>query len=338
MNLFKAYLLSITMLTCVVVACSGGANADSKTQSQEKKTAVTMRHKAFNADNAYEHICRQLDFGPRVPGSEGHTACCHYLIKALEDAGVDTIIQQMATVTAFNGDRLPITNIIASINGEATRRVLLAAHWDTRPWADMEEDSNLRNQPIPGANDGASGVAVLLEIAHVLCADKPAVGVDILFTDAEDYGSNDNDGENSDSWCLGTQYWAEHIVPYTVDNMPVYGILLDMVGGRGARFFYEAFSILYAKTPTLKVWSEAARLGYGDFFPMAVGGAVTDDHVVLTNAGIPTVDIIELNNAETGSFPPSWHTHNDNLKNIDSATLRAVGETVLSVVYNEKNQ
>jgi len=246
------------------------------------------------------------------------------------------VIVQEATVKAYTGEMLPISNIIAQYNRANTRRILLAAHWDTRPWADQDDNAADRDKPIPGANDGASGVGVLLEIARNFAARQPGVGVDLIFFDAEDYGRSGGFYNHNDTWCLGSQHWAETKVPYTSGNLPVYGILLDMVGGRDARFHYEAFAHENAPTPCLKVWSEAKRLGYGDMFINTIGGAIIDDHVILTRAGIPTADIIELNNEVTSSFPPTWHTLDDNLEHIDPHVLDAVGQTVLNVAYNEK--
>ena len=337
MNTWKMRAFGAFILAAASASCAGSSQTDDRqsaaTDSQTSTTAVLG---AFNADSAYNFIAQQVAFGPRVPGTQGHTMCRDYIVNTLRRVGADSIIVQNATVKAYTGETLPISNIIAGFNTENARRILLVAHWDTRPWADMESSTELRNQPITGANDGGSGVGVLLEIARNLAQKRPGVGVDLLFVDAEDYGSNDGFGTHADSWCLGSQYWVENIVPYSADNLPVYGILLDMVGGRDARFHYEAYSLHHAETPTLKVWSEAERLGYGDRFIKAIGGAATDDHVVLTKGGIPTTDIIEINNVETSTFPPTWHTHSDNLENIDRATLKAVGETVLNVVYKEK--
>lgn len=323
------------LMLCAALACTYCARADGNKNASapQPESSDTAPHKAFNADSAYAHVARQVSFGPRVPGTPGHSRCREYIIGALQAAGVDTVFSQNAEVIAFNGDKLPLTNIIARISPEKQRRVLLAAHWDTRPWADNDDDAAMRDKAIPGANDGGSGVGVLLELARNLAAERPAVGVDLFFFDAEDYGTN---GGDADTWCLGSQYWAQHPVPYVDGKLPAYGILLDMVGGRDARFYVEALSLYNAESATLKVWSEARRIGYGDVFCNEVGGAVTDDHLMLSRAGIPTVDIIELNNVATQSFPPTWHTHNDNMEYIDRSTLRAVGETVLSVIYKEK--
>ncbi|MDE6207945.1 MAG: M28 family peptidase, partial [Muribaculaceae bacterium] len=318
-------------------ACTGGKPAD-KTGDASVSTAKAEIIGHFSADSAYRNIAQQVAFGPRVPGTEAHRQCKDYIVSELMRYGVDSVLVQEAEVTAFNGDRLPIYNIIAGFNTNRTarRRVLLVAHWDTRPWADQDLDVSKRSKPIDGANDGASGVGVLLEIARNLGQLKPSIGVDLLFVDAEDYGRNSGFEDNSESWCLGTQYWVSHMIPYREDNLPYYGILLDMVGGRDAKFHYEYFSQQEARTPTIKVWSEAERLGFGDIFVREVGGAVTDDHVFITNAGIPTTDIIESNNPVTSSFNPTWHTTDDRLENIDRRTLDAVGKTVLNVVYKEK--
>ncbi|MDE6121322.1 MAG: M28 family peptidase, partial [Muribaculaceae bacterium] len=192
-----------------------------------------------------------------------------------------------------------------------------------------------RKQPVLGANDGGSGVAVLLEIARNLALKNPTVGVDILLTDVEDYGNAKSFTSDEESWCLGSQYWAANM-PYDSDNLPVYGILLDMVGGRDARFHYEAYSHANARVPASKVWSEAQRLGLSSRFIPAMGGNITDDHVFITRAGIPTVDIIETLNDVTSSFPATWHTEYDNLENIDRSSLKDVGTTVLNVIYKEK--
>ncbi len=333
----KTSAISILATLLLSVSCRGTAGSNSTGTTDTASTRTTEVLGSFNADSAYGYIADQVGFGPRVPGTDGHAACRDYIITTLRRLPADSVIVQDGTVTAFDNTELPITNIMARFNTGQPHRILLAAHWDTRPWADMEASADERRRPIPGANDGGSGVGVLLEIARNLAAKKPDAGVDILFIDAEDYGLPDGFGRNDDTWCLGAQYWVSHnMIPYTSDNLPAYGILLDMVGGRDARFHYEDFSVRKARIPTMKVWSEASKLGYSEKFPRSIGGAALDDHVVLTNAGIPTTDIIEINNVETGTFPPTWHTHNDNLDNLDRSTLKAVGETVLNVIYKEK--
>jgi len=333
MKLSLSLLLGVVL--CCFTACGNNANANrSKLDSTRESEIIGT----FNADSAYNYIERQVAFGPRVPGSEGHKACGEWLVSTLRGFNPDTLIVQRAEVTAYNGDVLPISNIFAGFNMAASKRVLLVAHWDTRPWADQESTAENRNKPIPGANDGGSGTGVLLEIGRSLAAKAPEIGVDILLVDAEDYGQSGGLSDNSETWCLGSQYWVSHMTPYTLRNRPVYGILLDMVGAAGAKFNYELFSLSEARVPTIKVWSEAERLGFSDIFVREEGAPVIDDHIFLSRAGIPTTDIIESQNSETGSFHPSWHTLDDDMDNIDRRTLDAVGKTVLNVVYKEKQQ
>lgn len=323
------------LLVLAAVVCSCGSSAKNS-DDQEKKGAKAVLLGSFDKDSAYQYINDQVAFGPRVPGTDQHKACGQYLVDKLRQFGADTIIEQETVVEAFNGDKLPIKNIFASYNPQAKNRILLVAHWDTRPWANMESSEEHRVQPVPGANDGASGVGVILEIARNLNLKAPDCGVDILFTDAEDYGNNSGFTNNDDSWCLGTQYWVKHM-PYAPHKLPAYGILLDMVGGGGARFHRELLSNKDARQATVKVWGEANNLGYDDIFVNKLGGAVVDDHMFLIEAGIPTTDIIEHVSDETGSFPAAWHTLDDDMRNISRKTLEVVGNTVLNVIYKEKS-
>ncbi len=316
-------------LCWLIVACS----AKTETAQEAVATSEEMVSQAeFNADSAYRNVKTQVDFGPRVPGMEGHDKCAKYLVSELKRYGVDTVIEQKTTVTAFNGDKLPINNIMGQINKGAVTRVLLLAHWDTRPWADAEKDKSKHTTPILGANDGGSGVGVLLEIARCLQERKPMIGVDILFVDAEDYG---NSGDNEDTWCLGTQYWIKNL-PYSPSRKPQYGILLDMVGGKDAKFHREYVSQYVAPSIVDKVWTTAVASGYGDVFVNELGGSIVDDHVYVNQGGIPCIDIIETLNPQTMSFNPTWHTLDDNMSNIDRQSLKAVGQTVLNVIYNEQ--
>lgn len=320
----------ITLSLCwLMIACS--AKTESKPVADNAPTTITPRME-FNADSAYRNVQVQVDFGPRVPGMDSHAKCARYLVNELKRFGADSIIEQKTTVTAFNGDKLPINNIMGQFNKDAVKRVLLLAHWDTRPWADAEADASKHSTPIDGANDGGSGVGVLLEIARCLGVEKPTIGVDILFVDAEDYGQSQGDDENT--WCLGTQYWIKNL-PYTPGSIPEYGILLDMVGGKDAKFHREYASQYLAGHIVDKVWTMAVASGYGNVFVNEVGGSVMDDHVYVNQANIPCIDIIENNNPSTSSFNPTWHTLNDNMSNIDRQSLKAVGQTVLNLIYQE---
>ncbi|MDE6009676.1 MAG: M28 family peptidase, partial [Muribaculaceae bacterium] len=217
-------------------------------------------------------------------------------------------------------------NIFAQYNPDAENRILLLAHWDCRPWAEQDPDPAKHKLPVDGANDGASGVGVLLEIARQLKANPPQTGIDILFVDAEDWGT---DGDE-ESWALGTRYFVEN--PPVKDYFPVSAILLDMVGGKGAKFCREYFSEQAAPRVAQALWGIAASRGYGDIFLNQLGGAITDDHVQLIKHGIPAVDIIEYHPEDNVGFNPNWHTTSDNMEGIDPATLRAVGETVMEYI------
>lgn len=325
--------LIVTILAALAALSSCG-NTSKTQQGSEPEVSIPADTIRFNADSAFAFVARQVAFGPRVPGTEAHRRCAEWILKRLS-ASADTIITQNALLTAFNGDELPATNIMAMYNPEATSRVLLAAHYDSRPWADNSNNKELRLEPVLGANDGASGVAVLLEYARLLKDWRPEIGIDLLFVDAEDYGTNEGWGNNNETWCLGTQYWVEN-TPYTDANRPRYGIVLDMVGGTGARFHREYFSNVNAHAVVDKVWGQAARSGLSHIFYNEIGGSLVDDHLFINRAGIPCIDIVECNNPHTGSFPPTWHTEHDDMAAISPATLRAVGQTVLDVIATER--
>ncbi len=318
----------------VMAACANQGEAATNAVQQPEPAPTTAVLHAYDADSAYAYVKAQVDMGPRVPGTKEHDRCAQYLVARLAEFGADSILEQKGTVTAFDGTKLPITNISARFNGTdpKAKSIVLLAHYDTRPWADEDPDPNNHGTPIDGANDGASGVGVLLEVARQLGMERPAVNVEIFLTDAEDYGSSD--GLSEDSWCLGTQYYLASN-PYGGER-PAYGILLDMVGGRDATFCREQFSELYAKPVNDKVWAQAKSAGLSSRFVDRIGGAITDDHLYFLKARIPTIDIIEMNNASTGSFPPYWHTLGDNMDNIDRGTLGAVGRVVTSLIYSEK--
>ena len=305
-------------------------------QVQSETVSKTVAVPEFSADSAYKFVKQQVDFGPRVPNSAVHKACAEYLENSLKQFGAKVIVQE-ADLKAFDGNILKAKNIIGSFNPENETRVLLFSHWDSRPWADHDANKNNHKTPVLGANDGASGVGVLLEIARVLNKQKLDIGVDIIFFDAEDYGAPENlaTTENEDSWCLGTQYWAKnmHVPGYRAR----YGILLDMVGAPQAKFYREQISDYYAKQVVDKVWSQASSLGFGNYFINESGGGVTDDHVYVNQlAGIPSIDIIHYDPNAASGFASYWHTTNDTMENIDKSTLQAVGITLLNVIYNER--
>ncbi len=329
MNRMFSAMVSLALIAGINTACSSSARKESA-QNPARYTSPME----FSADTAYKYVKTQVDFGPRVPGTAAHNKCANYIAGEFNRLGADTIIIQNALVSAYTGQQLPITNILAQFKPEANERVLLVAHYDTRPWADQDK-TELKNRPIDGANDGASGVGVLLEIARNLAIKQPEIGVDLLAVDAEDYGQSDGWGYNEHTWCLGTQYWVQHM-PYTQANRPRYGIVLDMVGGKNARFHREFHSNKYAPHIVDKVWGTAANSPYAEKFINEVGGSIVDDHIFINAAGIPCVDVVECNNVITRSFPPTWHTLDDNMSNIEHASLKAAGQVVLDVIYKEK--
>lgn len=306
---------------------------------QEAKTVVSkevpVAVPVFSADSAYDFVEQQVNFGPRVPNTDAHKACADYLVSTLKSYGAD-VMEQKVKLRAFNGDILDANNIIASYKPEAKQRILLFAHWDTRPWSDHDPDPANYNKPVLGANDGASGVGVLLEIARNIGISSPLMGVDIVFFDAEDYGAPENfTGNAENSWCLGSQHWAKspHVNSYTAR----FGILLDMVGSPDATFYRDQISEHYAANVVSKVWDKASNLGFEKYFINKPGGAITDDHLYVNQiAGIPSIDIIHYNPNNQHGFGDYWHTVNDDMENIDKQTLFAVGTTVMQVIYNER--
>lgn len=321
-------LLSFALLSC------GSGGGEKVTKSVEvKKQPVTTSAPVFNADSAYLYVERQVAFGPRVPNSAAHKACGDYLASELGRFGAK-VYQQEATLTAYDGTKLEARNVIGSFDPDNDKRILLFAHWDSRPYADHDPDPAHHRTPIDGADDGASGVGALLEIARIVGQTAPATGIDIIFFDAEDYGTPEFvDTYTPDSWCLGAQFWAKN--PHVPNYSAEYGILLDMVGGADATFFKERQSLKAAAPIVEMVWGAARDLGYGKYFINATGGAITDDHqYVISGRNIPCIDIINYDPDSRTGFAGYWHTRKDNMENIDRQTLKAVGQTLLEVIYN----
>lgn len=329
MNKKNILITGLIGLTIGLTSCKTNRN-------QSSNTAEQVKVPVFNADSAYAYTKKQVDFGPRVPNTKKHDECGAWITAQLRRFGAK-IYEQKTSVTAYDGTKLNIDNIIGAYKPETHKRVILFAHWDTRPWADNDPDPKNHHTPILGANDGASGVGVLLEIARQIQKSSPTIGIDIAFFDAEDYGTpqwaSQKDDENS--WCLGTQYWAEN--PHVDDYMARYGILLDMVGGKNATFLQEGFSKEVASNVVNKVWKQASKLSYSSYFLGQTGNYITDDHVFVNKiAKIPSVDIIQTNQNSNSAFASYWHTLKDDMNSVDKQTLKVVGQTVMSVIYNEK--
>ncbi len=320
-----------------VLACSGAGNHNTRPEV-ETQLQGRLQVPIFNQDSAYYFVARQVEFGPRVPNTSTHNQTAQWLVGTLERFA-DTVFVQRARVRAFDNTILNIQNIIASFQPQGKSRILLCAHWDTRPFADWDPNPANHFKPIPGANDGASGVGVLLEIARQLSLHQPNVGVDIVLFDAEDYGKHESLPRTNDdyqTWGLGSQHWARnlHLPNYRVR----FGILLDMVGAPNSTFKFERYSLDFAPSLNRRVWATARKLGFANYFLTQQGNYVIDDHYFVNIiANIPTINIIhqETNDTRHGFFK-YWHTMKDDMDQIDPQTLKAVGQTVLTVVFEEK--
>ncbi|MEK7257810.1 MAG: M28 family peptidase, partial [Bacteroidota bacterium] len=327
-SIFSAAALVALFLT--IFSCKNDPPA---TAPVAEETASAVAVPKFERDSAHAFVAKQVAFGSRVPGSEAHRKCKDWLAAQFKSYGL-TVQEQPFSAKAYTGKTINGVNIIAQFNPAAERRILLAAHWDSRHIADSPLATERTDEPILGADDGGSGVAVLLEIARQLQANPADLGVDFILFDAEDYGDDSDEDPRPETWCLGSQHWSRNLVP--PGYRPKYGILLDMVGARGAQFKKEAVSMNYAPEVMNKVWSLAQRLGYTSYFLDEKAGAITDDHYfVNTIANIPMIDIIGKSSQSQTGFGAHWHTHEDDMDVIDVRTLRAVGQTVLEVIYRE---
>lgn len=271
---------------------------------------------------AFELVEAQLAFGPRIPGTAGHVRMGDWLDSLLR-AHADTVVVQAWEHVTVSGDTLPLRNFIARFNPAASERILLLAHWDTRPFADAVGSADT-TVPVPGANDAGSGTAVLLALAGVLDSLPPAVGVDLLFVDGEDYGEFD---EARRDVLIGSRYYAEHRLP---GRDPVFAILLDMVGDRDLELYQEGNSVVGAPDVVDLVWSTAGEMGHGDVFIPQVRHTLVDDHIPLLQAGIRAVDVIDF---DYGTNNALWHTSDDTIDKIAPGSLEIVGNVMLAVIW-----
>ena len=279
----------LSFLLLLSVALTGCKNQNQASAGQDTDT-IAVTQVQFNADSAYASVVAQCDFGPRVPGSAAHDRCGDYIVSRFKALGL-TVSEQRADQKAWDGKVLHTRNIIAAYRPELADRIIICTHWESRPWADADPDSSLHREPVMAANDGASGVAVMLELARLLPQLNPAFGVDFICFDAEDYGmpywAEGQSEQAGNDWCLGSQYWAAH--PHVPGYKARFGILLDMVGGRDARFCFEGISMRYASEVMVHVWDAAGRAGASQLFLAEQGGYAQDDHVPMNEvAGIPT--------------------------------------------------
>ena len=326
-----------TAALCLSFLTLGSCKNQKTTNENTVTDSVAVTQIQFNADSAYASVVDQCNFGARVPNTPAHTQCGDYIVAQMNQLGLK-VSEQRVNQKGWDGTTLKTRNIIGSYNPEAAKRIVIAAHWDSRPWCDADPDSSRHHEPVMAANDGASGVAVMLELARLLPELNPTFGVDFVCFDSEDYGapywaSNQAPDDGSD-WCLGSQYWSTH--PHVAGYKAEYGILLDMVGGKDARYHFEGFSMKYAQRYALRLWDAAERVGAGDLFIQKEGGYATDDHVPMNEiAGIPTVDVIPFVEGPH-AFGKTWHTTMDTPENISKETLKGVGQAVLQMLADEK--
>jgi glutaminyl-peptide cyclotransferase len=329
--IFKINLVKVALGLGLVItlfsACKNETKSNTETTT-ETPVVKDIKVPAFDRDSAYAFVEKQVSFGPRVPGSLAHSKCKKWLVSSFKRFGFE-VIEQNFQAKVYTGKTLPGTNIIARYKPNLGGRILLSAHWDSRHIA--EKDPKDKNSPILGADDGGSGVGVLLEIARQIQANPLEFGIDIVLFDVEDYGDSGENG-NPETWCLGSQHWSKN--PHTAGYKADFGILLDMVGSSGARFAKEGTSMYYASGVVEKVWNLATKMGYGNYFVQDLGGQLIDDHLFVNKyLGIPTIDIINTTSETPSGFGKYHHTHEDNMNVIDRYTLRAVGQTVTAVVY-----
>ncbi len=309
----------VVLIIVFFTSCGPDTPPKSTTETQPE---IKITSPEFSADSAFLYVKKQVEFGPRIPNTKAHDACAAFLIKHFESHGLK-VHQQKGSVKVYDGKTFNFNNITAQYQPEKTNRIMISAHWDTRPWAD--QDNKNPQAPFDGANDGASGIGIMMELARVLAKEKLNVGVDFVLFDLEDYGKP----EEKDSYCLGSQYWAKNY-PFAVK--PFYGINLDMVGDAEAKFTYEGVSVQTAKNVLDKVWRSAHGLGYGQYFSYEETSSITDDHAYVNQyTSIPCIDIID----RSAGFAKTWHKHDDNIQNISPKTLKAVGQTLMYLLSVE---
>jgi glutaminyl-peptide cyclotransferase len=306
------------ILPLMLFVLAGCPSAGQDARSSGSTVVVERVAPKISGDSAYQHIRTQTEFGPRVPNTEGHQKQVAWMVAYLRERA-DTVSVQSWTHTTTKGKELQLANVFARFNPSAPDRILLLTHWDTRPTADEDRDADKRNQPISGANDGASGTALLLEMANVMARTRPSIGVDLLFVDGEDYAPGD--------MYLGAKFFAANLPP---SYRPLYGILVDMIADASPKYPVESNSSEQAGEVVDRVWRTAEQLGYGQYFRRSSQGAIEDDHIPLNHAGIRTIDIIDFDYGSANEF---WHTSQDVLENTSPRGLEIVGTVLLELIY-----
>jgi glutaminyl-peptide cyclotransferase len=304
----------VILILCMIAGCKGDAKEGSAAQRSPEAPST-----GFNGTAAYNYAKAQVDFGPRVPGTPAARQAGDWIIRQMR-ARADTVIVQSFIYTTADGKKLPLRNILARFRPELPERVLYVTHWDSRPISESATTEAEKKMPVPGANDGASGVGMFVALGDVLKKTKPNVGVDLLFTDGEDYGQF---GPPEVDVLIGSKYFATHLP--SPGYKPLYGVLWDMIGDKDLRIPYEMFSFQRAPEVVSRVWQTAADLGYGNVFVQESGGDVTDDHVPLLDAGLRVIDVIDL------TYPPH-HTPYDTMDKISAKSLATVGDVATALV------
>lgn len=322
------YTLTLILSVLLIQGCRRKPAADTR-EVVEKKP---IEFPAFNADSAYQWVAAQVRFGPRVVNTPSHKACGDYLFAELQRF-CDTVYVQEGRSKAWNGEELRFRNIIGVFKPLEPSRIFISSHWDSRPYADHDPDPAFHRSPIDGANDGASGVGVILELARVLSQNPPPQGIDLILFDAEDYGEpQGSDRSHVNNWGLGSQYWSAQ--PHVPLYRARYGILLDMVGVPNPRFTWEGTSRYYAPDILIMVWNKAAQAGHAAHFVRDETPPIVDDHYFINERiRIPTIDIIHHDPETPSGFFRYWHTRKDNMDYIDPQSLKMVGEVVIRVIY-----
>lgn len=326
----KKYLFAFFVVSFVLASCETDPKPKTTNTPPPPATTKPIKHvkvPAFDTELAYEKIKGQLDFGPRVPGTPNHTKAKDWLVKSFKELGLE-VIEQDFEGSSPDGVKYTGTNIIAAYKPELTHRIVLASHWDSRYISDHDE--KIKDKPVMGADDGASGVGILMSIAETMKNNPADIGIDFVLFDVEDQGATDQqeDGITS-TWCQGSQYWAANL--HKPNYKPEFGILLDMVGGKDAFFTQDEVSMAFAGKYMVKVWNLATNMGYSNYFQNIRTSTIIDDHLFVNRiAGIPMLDVI---NKKDGTFAPHWHTQHDDITAIDKSTLHAVGQTLLAVIY-----
>lgn len=332
LSFFKPFFL-VSALSLFIVSCEEPAK---QKEEPVNNPLVVQKPRVvppdFNSDSAFAYVKAQADMGPRTPGSSAHEKCVQYFKKQFQKFGAEVVIQT-GNATSYDKKTWLLQNVVASFNPKARERVLLCAHYDSRPISEKETDPKLREKACPGVNDGASGAGVLLEVARIIQSKTPGIGVDIILFDLEDYGMPGGGPEEVDTWCLGSQYWSSN--PHRQGYTARFGILLDMVGAKDAVFAKEGYSTFYAGDILNKVWKAADVSGAGKYFSTETYGEITDDHYYVNKvAQIPCIDILHYD-IYKGAFFDHHHKNSDDINTIDKNTLKGVGQTLLEVIYNE---